>query len=301
MDDGFEAVASACLNFWKRKLDKVMTDRPDLVVLPECATRPLQYQGFGDTKKIKAYYDFMGNKLYDLCKDYAKKYSTVFICCEDARLEDGKLYNVSRVIGPDGSELGRYCKNHLTIGEADDMGITHGTSAQLIQTPFGKIACAICYDLNFEALRKQYEQARPDLLVFSSMYHGGLQQSIWAYFCRCHFVGSMGVEKLPAEIRNPYGQVLYSTTNYVDSVVGEVNLDCVMAHLDYNWEKLDAIKAHYGQEVTVYDPGLFGSVLITSESRTLTAREMARKFEIELLDDYMARATAHRTKTISQK
>ena len=108
----------------------------------------------------------------------------------------------------------------------------------------------------------------------------------------------MGVEKLPAEIRNPFGEVLYTTTNYFESVVGEVNLDCVMAHLDYNFDKLDALKAKYGPEVSIYDPGLFGSVLITSESKNITARQMAREFDIELLDDYMKRAVEHRKKNL---
>ena len=45
--------------------------------------------------------------------------------------------------------------------------------------------------------------------------------------------------------------------------------------------------------MTVRDPGLLGSVLITSEC-SVPAAEMVKEFEIELLDDYMARSLKHR-------
>jgi hypothetical protein len=46
--------------------------------------------------------------------------------------------------------------------------------------------------------------------------------------------------------------------------------------------------------VTIKDPGFLGSVLITSEHETVSVDDMIAEFEIELLDDYMARALAHR-------
>jgi len=36
------------------------------------------------------------------------------------------------------------------------------------------------------------------------------------------------------------------------------------------------------------------SVLLTSEHETVSVKEMVQQFNIELLDDYMARALAHR-------
>jgi hypothetical protein len=44
------------------------------------------------------------------------------------------------------------------------------------------------------------------------------------------------------------------------------------------------------------DPGCLGSVLISSEHEAISADEMIKEFEIELLDDYFARALAFRHK-----
>jgi hypothetical protein len=73
-----------------------------------------------------------------------------------------------------------------------------------------------------------------------------------------------------------------------------VNLDVCVAHLDYNWERLKTLQAKYGDHVRIHDPGLLGSVLISSESNKTNARQMAKECGIELLDDYFKRALACR-------
>ena len=119
-------------------------------------------------------------------------------------------------------------------------------------------------------------------------------QAYWAYSCRCHFVGA--VAGLPCEIRNPLGEVVASNSNYFDFVTANVNLDCCLVHLDYNWGRLKAMKAKYGPKVKVTDPGYLGAVQVCSEDEKISVREMVKEFEVELLDDYMARALAHRHK-----
>ncbi|HUX19759.1 MAG TPA: carbon-nitrogen hydrolase family protein, partial [Spirochaetia bacterium] len=165
-------------------------------------------------------------------------------------------------------------------------GILCGTSADIIECDFGRIVCAICFDLNFDSLRSHYASLRPDLIVFSSMYHGGLAQQLWAYACRSYFVGAIAGPTVPSEIRNPFGEVISTSTNYLNYTVADINLDYCLAHLDLNWLKLDELKKRYGSDVTIYDPGRIGSVLIQSNSEEMSARDMAREFDVLLLDDY---------------
>jgi hypothetical protein len=129
--------------------------------------------------------------------------------------------------------------------------------------------------------------------VFPSMYHGGLMQSYWAYSCRSHFVGSIGLDNLPNEFYSPVGHRIATSTNYYQAITTTLNLDCIVAHIDFNRDKFVALKKKYGPDVTIFDPGQLGSVLITSESQIVTIEEMVAEFEIELLDDYMARSLAH--------
>jgi hypothetical protein len=154
------------------------------------------------------------------------------------------------------------------------------------------IACAICFDLNFDELRLKYARQKPDMILFSSMYHGGLMQAYWAYSCRTHFIGS--ICGLPCTIISPIGETVTRSTNYFNFVTHTINLDCRVIHLDYNREKLRAIKNKYGSRVKITDPGFLGSVLITSETVEFTIDDIVDEFKIELLDDYIDRALAHR-------
>jgi hypothetical protein len=93
------------------------------------------------------------------------------------------------------------------------------------------------------------------------------------------------------------GQVITSSTNYSDFAVAAVNLDCALVHLDYNQERLTKLKAKYGPKVKITDPGLLGAVLVSSEDGSISVGEMIKEFEIELLDDYLARSLAAHQKT----
>jgi len=277
---------------WQKELDQVLPDKPDLIVLPEVCDRPANYNN--SVEQIAAYRQTRGRQVQDFMAGVALKYHCYIAYCAERDAGDGTFRNSTILIDRRGGMAGIYNKNHLTI-EANTQGnMIYGKDAALIQTDFGRVACAICFDLNFDELRLKYAAAKPDLVIFSSMYHGGLMQAYWAYSCRAYFVSAIAGPAVRSNIISPIGEPVATTTNYFDFVTATVNLDYCQAHLDYNWEKLTALKAKYGPGVTITDPGYLGSVLITSETDACSAKAMAREFKIELLDDYFHRALAHR-------
>ncbi|MFA6716322.1 MAG: carbon-nitrogen hydrolase family protein [Victivallales bacterium] len=276
------------LDFWDRKLDCVLPDMPDLIVLPEACDR---YNGMTDKDRLD-YYAARGDKMLNFFSRKAKENNCYIAYSAAFQVADGTFRNCTQLIDRDGEVAGIYNKNHVVIEETTEYGILCGKNADLIETDFGTVACAICFDLNFEELRLKYAAAKPDLILFSSMYHGGLMQAYWAYSCRAHFVGA--VQNLPSAILSPNGEILAETTNYFDYVTHTVNLDCKLVHLDYNWEKISAAKAKYGRGLIIKDPGKLGNVLLSSELEDLDIDEIIEEFEIETLDDYMARALQHR-------
>ena len=135
----------------------------------------------------------------------------------------------------------------------------------------------ICFDLSFHELPDKYAALKPDLLLFCSQYHGGLMQPYWAYACRCHLVTAVS-GPCPSGILSPTGEAI-AQTHYRKYVTADVNLDCCLAHLDYNGEKLEALKRKYGRAVRISDPGFLGAVLIHSESEDHCARDMAAAYD----------------------
>lgn len=287
-----QKVVEKMLSHWQERFAQVLPDRPDLIVVPEACDRP----GGLSPEKLRQYYRVRKEQIQIFFARIAHENNCYIVYSAYREMPDGTLRNSSMLIDRKGNVAGIYNKNHPTIGEIEK-GVLCGKDAPVVECDFGRVAMAICFDLNFDQLRLKYVKAKPDLIIFSSMYHGGLMQAYWAYSCRCHFVGAIAGHATPSQIYNPLGQVITSSTNYSDFAVAAVNLDCALVHLDYNQERLTKLKAKYGPKVKITDPGLLGAVLVSSEDGSISAGEMIKEFEIELLDDYLARSLAAHQKT----
>ena len=281
-----EALVEYLIEFWRHRIDDVLPDRPDLIVLPEACD---SFEG-ESLDWLREFYELRGARVLAALREVARDNACYLVFPTIRALTDGTWRNSALMLDRRGETVGCYDKNHIVTGETEHFGILSGGAAPIIECDFGRVACVICFDLNFDELRLQYAAAKPDLILFPSMYHGGLMQSYWAYSCRAHFVGCVSEANLPSTILSPVGNVLATSTNYCDFVTAEINLDCQVAHYDGHFAKLATMKRSYGTQVTVFDPGQLGSVLITSHSETASAVDMLREFEIESLDDYLSRS-----------
>ena len=148
--------------------------------------------------------------------------------------EGDAVYNSVVFVAPEGEVLGAYHKSNLTLGELE-LGLSPGKGAVVVDTAIGRFGGAICFDLNFEWLRRQYRELAPDILVFPSMYHGGLMQRVWAYECRAFFVSALPFHG--GGIVDPLGVPLVATDCYTSVARARVNLDRAVVHLDINRDK----------------------------------------------------------------
>ena len=284
-----EEILTQMFEYLQGKFEQVLPDKPDVIVLPELCDTPENLP----TDKLFEYYDCRKDRILDFFSEKAKSHNCYIFYGTARQIPDGTYRNSCVVLDRKGATAGIYDKNHVMISETEDTNIHCGNNANLIECDFGKVGCAICFDINFDQLRMQYVKAKPDLIVFPSMFHGGLAQAFWAYSCRCHFVSAVGIPELLSQIRNPHGTVIASSTNYFDHVTATINLDCSLVHLDFNLEKLTALKAKYGTDVEISDPGEIGSVLVTSDIDNITIQKMLNEFKIEPLDDYLERSLDH--------
>ena len=290
-DDGcdMEQAVSRAIEYLDRALAPLLPEHPDLIALPEAFDR---YPDFTPARK-QAWLSFRRDRVRDHLMAWAREHRINIAYNYDPVYPDGTKRNQTVFISRTGSIDGFYNKNHLVDTENTVSRVLFGKDAPIIQTDFGKVAGAICFDLNFSELRQKYEKSHPELLVFCSQYHGGdFVQSFWAYSCRCWFLGA--VFQNECALINPLGTKVAHSTNYFPYFTGDANLDYFVCHLDYNREKLDAARKKYGTGIRVYDPGNVGAVLLTSESDEFSALDVAREFSITPLDDYFAGAMAHR-------
>ncbi len=89
------------------------------------------------------------------------------------RADPSHLCNALIVCNDKGRCVGEYQKSHLIEQVAENQMFYTGQSLSLLSTPWGKIGLAICYDIHFPNMFRQYALAGADAIVIPSMirYH----------------------------------------------------------------------------------------------------------------------------------
>lgn len=126
--------------------------KPQFVLLPEIFTT--QILSFMDTRDLKSAVRSMSDytqRYIELCKEIAAEWNFYFIAGSHPNLRDGKLYNTAYLITP-GGEVFEQDKIHRTRWEREKWNSDPGNQLRLFETPHGKIAILICYDVEFPEL-----------------------------------------------------------------------------------------------------------------------------------------------------
>ena len=80
------------------------------------------------------------------------------------RMPDGKIRNQAPLIAPDGT-IHWTQKHRMTRFEAEEWGVDPGTRPTPIETPWGRVGVAICYDSEFPPLTRALAEAGCFLLL----------------------------------------------------------------------------------------------------------------------------------------
>lgn len=210
-------------------------------------------------------------------------------------IEGEKLYNSVILLDRDGRIVGVYHKTHPTIWELED-GITPGDGPLVLDTEFGRLGFAICYDLNFAELRLGYRDLAPDLILFASAFRGGLQTRWWAYETRSHLASS--VIDVQSVIVNPLGRTLLATDAWTRLATITLNLDCEVVHYDYANITLAEVCARHGKDFDFEWSEPEGVFLVTSKGDQ-SARSLVESAGWERVEDYFKRARLLRERALS--
>ncbi|MXR69272.1 carbon-nitrogen hydrolase family protein [Shewanella sp. JBTF-M18] len=146
------------LGFIREQLDALAGgERPHLVVLPECCLL------FGGHERQQLAYagDDASSDLKRELAGLAKQYGIYLVAGTIPILADeGRVFSRSYLFNDKGETLGHYDKLHLFDVDVDDGTKSYresdtfcpGEAVTVVDTPFGKVGMAICYDLRFADL-----------------------------------------------------------------------------------------------------------------------------------------------------
>jgi hypothetical protein len=273
----------------RKQIEQVLPDCPDLIVLTEFGDLP----AYLPPEIMTPFVDFRGEDNIKFFGDIARVNRCNISFSTLTRGKGDYYLNTTFVLNRDGGIAGVYHKNHITQTE-NTWNIRYGTETPLIELDFGKVVCAICFDINFEELLTRYRVLKPELIIFSSQFHGGLLQQMWANTCRAFFVGSIAHQR-PSSILTPLGETVCCSTDYMNFATGTINLDYAFVHLR-DLEQMTKLKKAYGTGVTIYDPCYIGYFMLSSELADVSVADMMREFEIMSYDQYLQQSIDNRNK-----
>ena len=226
--------------------------------------------------------------LFSLYRDFSAS-QDCFVVGAGKISEGGRVYNGAALYAPGGTLAGAYRKRYLIRSERD-AGLSSGDGPVVLDTAIGRLGFAICFDLNFDDLRQAYARLSPDLLVFPSLFNGGLLQQLWAHDCRAYFLAA--TEYPPSGILDPLGGRVLASHEYDPCPVATINLDYAILHLDHNREKFAGIRQRYADGVEIRIPPGLGRAMLICHDPSTTAMDIVRDFELEPLDAYLRRMGA---------
>ncbi|MBT8119916.1 MAG: carbon-nitrogen hydrolase family protein [Gammaproteobacteria bacterium] len=228
------------------KLIKIAVQQEaELVVLPE----NFAIMGMAETDKVKIAEDLGSGLLQDFLKAQAMKYNiwlvggTIPLRSEEA----GKAYASCLLINPQGELVGRYDKIHLfdvTIEASDESyteseTVSAGKDILVVDTPFGRLGLAVCYDLRFPELFRAMVEQKMEICALPSAFTSLTGRVHWESLLRSRAIENLtfmiaadqggyhvGGRETHGDsmIVDPWGQVLNRLPHGTGVVVADIDI-----------------------------------------------------------------------------
>jgi len=161
-------------------------EKADLVVLPEMFNCPYQ------TDQFPLYAERANDSATLKAVSQASRDQEVYLVAGSIPERDqDHIYNTSFIFNPAGEVIGRHRKLHLfdinvpgQIQFKESDTLTPGDQVTVVDTDFGKLGVAICYDLRFPELSRLMTLQGADLLVFPGAFNLTTGPAHWEILSR---------------------------------------------------------------------------------------------------------------------
>ncbi|NOQ87399.1 MAG: carbon-nitrogen hydrolase family protein [Gammaproteobacteria bacterium] len=228
------------------KLIKIAVQQEaELVVLPE----NFAIMGMAETDKVKIAEDFGSGLLQDYLKEQAVK-QNIWLVGGTIPLkskEPGKVFAACLLINPQGEVVSRYDKIHLfdvTIEASNESyteseTISAGKDIVVVDTPFGRLGLAVCYDLRFPELFRAMVDQNMEICALPSAFTSLTGRVHWESLLRSRAIENLsfmiaadqggyhvGGRETHGDsmIVDPWGQILNRLPHGTGVVVANIDL-----------------------------------------------------------------------------
>ena len=220
----------------------------------------------------------------------ARKHHTYVVCALD-RQDGTHRVNSAVLIDRTGRVVCVYDKVYPYWSEYDlKQPVEPRTKVPVYQADFGRVGMAICFDVNFPDVWKQLADQGAELVLWSSAYSAGSSlraHAINHHFCivSCTYAPDCSVFDITGE------EALYEKGKDVQITRTTLDLDRGIYHTNFNVAKRDKLLKEHADDVALEKMMERESWFVLRAKRPgVSARELARRYGLEELRDYLDRS-----------
>ena len=159
--DGFENQVNFVLN-------AAADYQPHFVLLPEIfSTQLLCFMDNDDTPQAVRALTGHTEACTELLRRHAMRGGYYLIGGSHPTMRDGQLYNTAFLFTPSG-QVHTQDKLHRTRWEKEKWDTAHGDTLKVFETPYGKIAILVCYDIEFPELARRVAEEGVEIIFVPS-------------------------------------------------------------------------------------------------------------------------------------
>jgi nitrilase len=221
-------------------VEKAVTQGAKLVVLPEFFT----IMGVSDAERVAVREQPGKGVMQEFLAEMARKYKIWIVGGSIPMVADAadKVRNTCLVFDDHGEQVARYDKIHLfnlDLGNEhyhEASSIEAGNQVVVVDSPFGRIGLAICYDLRFPELFRAMKDV--DIIVLPSAFTATTGKMHWEVLVRARAIENLAYVIAPAQggyhvngkethghsmVVDPWGRVLDELPRGSGVVIAEIN------------------------------------------------------------------------------
>lgn len=225
--------------------------RPDFIVFPENATTYGMERADRDYRGLAEPADGPSMRFY---RAVAEKYRAYVIGCyyREAGAEGGErgfAFNTANLLDRTGILLGEYRKTYPVCCEYT-WGIVPGLRRQsVIETEYGPVGIAICFDIGFRETWDAYGDQRARIVFWPSAYPGGNALAGYAVLNSYYVVTATHERRM--RIYDPMGRTIRMAAERDHALEAAIDLDEEYLHMDYANLVMDEIRRKYGEHLLI--------------------------------------------------
>ncbi len=188
---------SANLNEAGRLIDQAVDTGAELIVLPE----NFAIMGMHETDKVKVREQPGQGPIQDFLSEQANKHHTWIVggTIPLQASDDKRIRAACLLFNDQGQQVARYDKVHLFDVHIEESAETYnesetiepGTEATVVDTPFGRLGMAVCYDLRFPELFRRMVDDKVDIVVLPSAFTAITGKAHWEVLVRSRAIENL--------------------------------------------------------------------------------------------------------------